>query len=163
MIKQGRYAVLLVVALVVNRAPQDAGDRHPRGGLLDPLRPRRKASTVSPLPASDYTVQSACAAPARRHVACLAEILVARTAAARARTHPLGMTMTHAILPGSAAEGADGLRPQDLRSAYFPGEVPDAPASEPQTIAIVDAYDDLQAESDLGVYDSEFRLPRMYG
>ena len=117
------------------------------------------AGAVSPLPASDYTVDSACAAPAPRHVACLAEILVARTAAARARTHPLGMTAAHAIVPGSAAEGADGLRPQDLRSAYFPGEEPDAPASEPQTIAIVDAYDDLGAESDLGVYDNEFHLP----
>jgi hypothetical protein len=89
----------------------------------------------------------------------LAEILVARTAAARARTHPLGMTRSHAIVPGSAAEGADGLRPQDLRSAYFPGEAPDAPASEPQTIAIVDAYDDLNAEADLRVYDEEFSLP----
>ncbi len=67
--------------------------------------------------------------------------------------------MTHAIVSASAAEGADGLRPQDLQSAYFPGEAPDAPASEPQTIAIVDAYDDLQAESDLGVYDGEFHLP----
>ena len=118
-----------------------------------------QASTVSPLPVSDYSTQPACAAPAPGHVACLAEILVARTAAARARTHPLGMTMTHAIVPDSAAEGAEGLRPQDLQSAYFPGEAPDAPASEPQTIAIVDAYDDLQAESDLGVYDSEFQLP----
>ena len=52
-----------------------------------------------------------------------------------------------------------GLRPQDLQSAYFPGEAPDAPASEPQTIAIVDAYDDLEAESDLAVYDNEFQLP----
>jgi Subtilase family len=116
-------------------------------------------STVSPLPASNYSTQSACAAPAPGHVACLAEILVARTAAARARTHPLGMTTTHAIVPGSAAEGADGLRPQDLQSAYFPGEAPDASASEPQTIAIVDAYDDLEAEYDLGVYDREFHLP----
>jgi hypothetical protein len=69
------------------------------------------------------------------------------------------MMMTHAIAPGSAAGGTEGLRPQDLQSAYFPGEAPDAPASEPQTIAIVDAYDDLEAESDLGVYDSEFHLP----
>ncbi len=67
--------------------------------------------------------------------------------------------MTHAIVHGSAAEGADGLRPQDLQSAYFPGEAPDAPASEPQTIAIVDAYDDLQAESDLSVYDERISPP----
>jgi subtilase family serine protease len=57
------------------------------------------------------------------------------------------------------AEGAYGLRPQDLRSAYFPGEAPDAPVSEPQTIALVDAYDDLDAEADLKTYDQEFGLP----
>jgi len=130
------------------------------GGLLAAGAARAGwASTMSPLPVSDYTVQSVCAAPAPRHVACLAEILLASTAVARAHTHPVGMMVSRAIVRGSAAEGADGLRPQDLQSAYFPGEAPDAPASEPQTIAIVDAYDDLQAESDLGVYDSEFQLP----
>ena len=117
------------------------------------------ASAVSPLPASDYTVQPACAAPAPRHVACLAEMLVARTAAARAHTHPVGMSVAHAITAGKASEGAEGLRPQDLRSAYFPGEAPDAPASEPQTIALVDAYNDPEAEADLRVYDKELSLP----
>ncbi len=117
------------------------------------------AGAVSPLPPSDYSTQPACAAPAPGHVACLAEILLPRTPAARARTHPLGMTTTHAIVHGSASEGADGLRPQDLRAAYFPGEEPDAPASEPQTLAIVDAYNDPEAETDLRVYDEEFHLP----
>jgi hypothetical protein len=51
------------------------------------------------------------------------------------------------------------LRPVDLQSAYFPGEAPEAPPSEPQTIALVDAYNDLNAEADLGVYANEFDLP----
>jgi len=118
-----------------------------------------QASTVSPLPASDYTVQSVCAAPAPGHAGCLAQLLIAETAAARARTHPLGITRSHAITAAKASEGAYGLRPQDLRSAYFPGEQPDAPASEPQTIALVDAYDDPNAEADLETYDQEFSLP----
>jgi Subtilase family len=118
-----------------------------------------QAGTVSPLPASNYTVQSVCAPPAPGHSGCLAQLLVARTAAARARTHPLGLTTARAIVAGRAAEGAYGLRPQDLRSAYFPGEAPDAPVSEPQTIALVDAYDDPNAEADLEVYDHEFSLP----
>jgi hypothetical protein len=50
------------------------------------------ASTVSPLPASDYTVRSVCSAPAPGHVSCLALELLPRTAAARARTHPLAIT-----------------------------------------------------------------------
>jgi len=61
--------------------------------------------------------------------------------------------------PRQRCGSTEGLRPQDLQSAYFPGEAPDAPASEPQTIAIVDAYDDLEAESDLGVYDSGISPP----
>lgn len=117
-----------------------------------------QASALSPLPRSDYGVQSVCGAPAPGHVACLALGLVPRTAAARARTHPLGMR-TNSISAGSAAQGADGLGPQQLRNAYFPGEEPRAPASQPQTIAIVDAYNDLGAEADLKVYDEEFALP----
>ncbi len=35
--------------------------------------------------------------------------------------------------------GGDGLGPNDFRSAYFPGERPDAPVGEPQTVALVDA------------------------
>jgi hypothetical protein len=114
---------------------------------------------VSPLPASDYSTQSACATPAPGHEACMAELLVPETPAARARTHPLGMTLAAPIKTADAAEGSDGLRPQDLRNAYFPGEAPDAPDSEPQTIAIVDAYNDPEAEADLRIYDEEFHLP----
>jgi hypothetical protein len=121
--------------------------------------PAVHASTVAPLPASDYTVQSVCAVPAPGHAGCLAQLLVARTAAARAHTHPLGVTRSQAIRAVKASEGVYGLRPQDLRSAYFPGEHPDAPASEPQTIALVDAYNDRNAEADLKVYDEEFGLP----
>jgi hypothetical protein len=117
-----------------------------------------RAGTVSPLPASDYAVQSACAAPAPGHAGCLAQLLEAETAAARAHTHPLGITSSHPIT-AKASEGAYGLRPQDLRNAYFPGEQPYAPASEPQTIALVDSYNDLEAEADLKVYDEEFNLP----
>ena len=51
------------------------------------------------------------------------------------------------------------LTPRNLQQAYFPDEAPDAPASEPQTIALVDAYNDLNAEADLNTYSSEFGLP----
>jgi hypothetical protein len=111
--------------------------------------------TVSPLPASDYSVRSVCAVPAPGHARCLALELVPRTAAARAHTHPLGMTRSAPIRAGRAAEGADGLRPQDVHSAY---QLP-AAVSSAQTIAVVDAYNDPTAESDLRVYDEEFGLP----
>jgi hypothetical protein len=110
---------------------------------------------VSPLPASDYAVRPVCAAPAPGQAGCLALDLVPSTAAARAHTHPLAMTRSQPILAAAAAEGAFGLRPQDLHSIY---QLPTT-APSTQTIAIVDAYADSTAEHDLGVYDQEFGLP----
>ncbi len=144
--------------------------------------PGADAQMVAPLPASDYTARPACRAPAPGHAGCLALELVGRTAEARAHTHPLGMTRARPSAstgvqpsagPGarpSAGTGARplestgpqsgvyGLRPSDLRAAYFPGEAPEAPAAAPQTIALVDAYNDPQAAADLALYDKEFRI-----
>ncbi len=53
------------------------------------------------------------------------------------------------------ASSPQGLNPADLRSAY---KLP-ATGGSGQTIAIVDAYDDPNAESDLAVYRSQFGLP----
>ena len=117
------------------------------------------ARAVSPLPRSDYGVRSVCGAPAHGYASCLALELLPKTAAARALTHPLGIRTDGAIVAGSPAQGAYGFGPQQLRNAYFPGEEPRAPASEPQTIAIVDAYNDLGAEAGLKVYDEAFSLP----
>jgi Subtilase family len=112
---------------------------------------------VAPLPASDYAVRHVCAAPAPGYAGCLALELVPKTAAARAHTHPLGITRSAPIVAAKASEGAFGLRPQDLRSIYaLPTTTTVAPT---QTIALVDAYNDLSAEADLKVYDKEFGLP----
>jgi hypothetical protein len=113
------------------------------------------ASTVSPLPASDYAVRSVCAASAPRQAQCLSQQLVPQTAAAQAHTHPLGMTQAAPLPARSPAAGDFGLRPQDLHSAY---QLP-ATGTATQTIAIVDAYNDPTAESDLGEYSQEFGLP----
>ena len=109
----------------------------------------------TPLPPSNYTAQPVCGQPTPGHASCLAVRLVPKTAAARAQTHPIGIRRRHAIRAGAPAEGADGLRPQDLHAAYnLPAEAPIS-----QTVAIVDSYNDPTAEADLGVYDSEFHLP----
>jgi subtilase family serine protease len=55
--------------------------------------------------------------------------------------------------PGSAPPG---YAPADLQSAY---NLPSTTAGSGQTVAIVDAYDDPNAESDLAVYRSQFGLP----
>jgi len=118
--------------------------------------PAGAAGAVSPLPASDYSVRSECAAPSPGFAACLSLQLQPRTTAARAHTHPLGMTSNAPIAAVKATEGVFGLRPEDLQSAYFPSSEPAAPAT--QTIALVDAYNDPNAEADLNVYDKEFKL-----
>ena len=113
------------------------------------------AGSVSPLPSSDYTVRAACARAARGRAGCLALQLVPRTAAARARRHPLGMTRSAPLTAPSPGAGAFGLRPQDLHTAY---DLPTS-ASSAQTVALVDAYNDPTAEADLKAYDEEFALP----
>ena len=113
------------------------------------------AGSVSPLPRSDYTVRAVCAAAARGRGGCLALQLVPRTAAARARRHPLGLVRSAPLTAPSPGAGAFGLRPQDLHAAYgLPTSVSGA-----QTVALVDAYNDPTAEADLKAYDEEFALP----
>jgi hypothetical protein len=49
-----------------------------------------------------------------------------------------------------------GFSPADLRSAYG---LPSESAGAGQTVAVVDAYNDPNAEGDLGVYRSEYGIP----
>jgi subtilase family serine protease len=56
-----------------------------------------------------------------------------------------------------ATSGPSGYGPADLQSAYGIGSQASS-AGGGQTIAIVDAYDDPKAESDLAVYRSQFGL-----
>jgi len=114
-------------------------------------------SAATPLPASDYTVRHVCAAPAPGYAGCLALELVPKTAAARTHTHPLGITRSQPIVAAKASEGAFGLRPEDLHSIY---QLPTTVAPT-QTIALVDAYNDLTAEADLNLYSKEFGLPEL--
>ena len=54
------------------------------------------------------------------------------------------------------AGGPVGFHPSDLQSAY---KLPSSTAGSGQTVALVDAYDDPNAESDLQVYRSMYGLP----
>src|SRR5712691_8847800 len=82
----------------------------------------------------------------------------------------------HAVCPGAVADSArchaqvvtdeistplatsapTGLGPADFASAY---KLSPSTGGSGQTIAIVDAYDDPSAESDLGVYSAQYGLP----
>ncbi|MGA8365587.1 MAG: S8 family serine peptidase [Solirubrobacteraceae bacterium] len=127
--------------------------------LIAPLCASAHATTVAPLPESDYAVRHVCPEPAPGRAGCLALELVPRTTAARAHTHPLGMTRARLLVEPSPAGGGFGLRPQDLHTAYG---LPN-PASSTQTIALVDAYNDPTARKDLEAYDKEFGLTECPG
>ncbi len=122
--------------------------------LLTVLAPAH-AAALTPLPASDYTSRAACPPASPGHATCLARQLVPVTSEARAHTHPLGLA--HAALSPAASPltGSYGLRPQDLHSAY---SLPTS-ATGTQTIALVDAFNDPNAEADLAAYDEQFSLP----
>ena len=70
-----------------------------------------------------------------------------------------GYARCHAVLRVNGvtpnASSPSGYNPPDLQAAY---NLPSAAAGTGQTVAIVDAYDDPNAESDLGVYRSQFGL-----
>ncbi|MEN3361219.1 MAG: hypothetical protein V7637_5201, partial [Mycobacteriales bacterium] len=67
-----------------------------------------------------------------------------------------GATPASMVNAAASALAVAGLGPADLQSAY---KLPSATAGSGQTIAIVDAFDDPNAESDLATYRSNFGLP----
>jgi hypothetical protein len=126
--------------------------------------PAASASTLPRLTQSDYAVRPACPPPKPGRASCLALGLEPKTASARARVHPLATrSFPHTGLAKASECATDYpsscLTPVELRSAYFPEDQPQASAGEPQTIALVDAYNDPSAEADLNVYAGEFGLP----
>jgi IPT/TIG domain/Divergent InlB B-repeat domain/Subtilase family len=122
--------------------------------LLSCLLPHVASAAYPPLPESAYSARPVCGQPGPGRLGCLAFTLSPRTAAAKARTHPLGVTLARPT-DGNAQTAAYGLRPQDLHDSY---ELP-LGSLTPQTVGIVDAYDDPTIEADLQVYDETFGLP----
>src|ERR687887_244969 len=69
---------------------------------------------------------------------------------------PIGHARCFSLVKGNAASGPSGYGPADLQSAY---KLPSSTAGSGQTVAIVDAFDDPTAESDLAQYRSFYGLP----
>jgi subtilase family serine protease len=76
---------------------------------------------------------------------------------------PVGYVHCHALVATdahgnpAASQSPTGLAPATIKSAY--GFSTSSTAGAAQTVAIVDAYDDPSAESDLAVFSSRFSLP----
>ncbi len=106
--------------------------------------------------AAGDSVRAACSSPAPGHAACMALQLVPTASSTAAPHKATGERAAPAGAPaGTPTPGLTGVTPEQLHKAY---ELP-AQAAEPQTIAIVDAYDDPNAEADLAVFDQQYSLP----
>jgi hypothetical protein len=100
------------------------------------------AARTAPAKGSDSLpagVQAACAAPAAPGQAACAALTLSGTSGG---SGPLATTPA-------------GFGPSDLQAAYG---LQSASAGTRQTVAVVDAYDDPNAESDLGIYRSQYGL-----
>jgi len=117
------------------------GGRAPDAAAIGPLS--QKPSRSEP-----YV---ACPRPRRRHAACQSIVV---PAAAKL------LAPSASALPATGGVNGSGLTPAELQSAYA---LPSATAGAGQTVAVVDAFDDPTAESDLAKYRSEYGLPPCSG
>ncbi|GAA4998565.1 S53 family peptidase [Streptomyces siamensis] len=107
--------------------------------------PLGQAAQATASPPQGVTVAHACAAPTKKgEMACNALQVTAGTPKS-----------AHAESDLSAAAAPSGYGPASLQAAY---NLPSASGGSGQTVAIVDAYDDPNAESDLAVYRSQYGL-----
>jgi hypothetical protein len=135
------------------------------GAILVLGQPAVAAANTAPLPESSYTTRAACSTPAPGRASCMAlELEPAGVSALTGTTPASGVRTDLKTVSECQAEFPSGcLTPLNLQSAYFPGETPDlAVSASPQTIALVDAYNDPKAEADLNTYSKAFSLPAVH-
>jgi hypothetical protein len=106
---------------------------------------------------SELSTRTACATPRPGYARCASEQLIYKASGDPVRTISTGSaggaspTVTPAFTPA-------GYGPSELQSAYGLTSLAAAQGAG-ETIAVVDAYDDPKAASDLAVYRSHYGLP----
>jgi subtilase family serine protease len=105
------------------------------------------ASAASPAAASPASFAHACGNASPGFARCFA---IQRLGGSGVQAQAVAPNVTSCSNPSS------GYTPCDLQSAY---NVVNSTGGSGQTVAIVDAFNDPNAESDLGVYRSQFGLP----
>jgi hypothetical protein len=142
--RPGRAAVLAVTSAALAAA----GLTFAGGASAQPVR--AAAGHAVPAHAGRADFRRACPVTTRRNqMACM---VLVDTSAGSAAT---AATAARAASPDAAPVG-DGYGPSSLQSAY---KLPSATAGAGQTVAIVDAYDDPDAASDLAAYRTAWGLP----
>lgn len=109
-----------------------------RAALMTAILVTGIAGVSPPAAGAAAAYQPLCAQAAPTMAQCQGELLTSASGATFATSTPSGHT------------------PADLQSAY---RLPSSTNGAGQTVAIVDAYDDPNAEADLAVYRSKFGLP----
>ena len=132
------FALLILFGFAVSLLPSSA---------QEPSKLASAATSVTKLPVGPAISERVCVLPTPGYLQCTA---------LRLKQRPPGMApASGAADPNSAPSG---FGPADLLSAYNLNSA-SALNGAGVTIAIVDAQDDPNAESDLGVYRSTFGLP----
>ena len=107
--------------------------------------------SLTPSKTEPYAV---CGRPTPGHAACLAILVPSSLGPVLPERAAPGEPAT--VSPSFSGSGVGGgYAPADLRSAY---DLPSESAGSGQTVAIVDAYDDPNAESDLATYRSRYGI-----
>ena len=107
-------------------------------------------SSAAPAAVNHVTIQRLCSTPAKPGVmACYA---LRQVSPVEPKALAAGTLAADAVSPDATPSG---YGPSDLRSAYNLTATGDSS----ETVAIVDAYDDPNAESDLATYRSQYGLP----
>lgn len=107
------------------------------------------STAASPDGVNYYTVQAQCQRPTKGHAQCFA---MKRLKVAKGTRGARPLTAE----PGYATGPAGGYTPGDLATAYGVN----SSAATAQTVAIVDAYDDPNALSDLNTFNGHYGLPK---
>jgi hypothetical protein len=123
--------VVLLCALAATLASAVAGSASGDASMPPPVRDHGRG----------HWYERACLAPASRDAACGAQVVSSDSGVPLATSSP----------PVGA------LGPADFHTAYALPTT--APAGTLPTVAIVDAFDDPNIESDLAVYDAQYGLP----
>jgi hypothetical protein len=119
------------------------------------------ASTATASTATAGTAASARPAPSFRRACALAStpgtaacLAIINLSAPQQSSAAMRSSLT--ARPAATAPTTDGFGPSSLQSAY---KLPSSTAGSGQTVAVVDAFNDPDAASDLATYRSDFGLP----
>ena len=137
-----RFLFLFVLALLVLGTAPKAVLAQPAVGPAAPL-------SATPSSTQPY---EACPAPAPGEAACQAVV--------EPSTAKIDVFSPASASPATGGISGSGIDPAELQAAY---KLPSNSTGSGQTVAIVDAYDDPTAESDLATYRSAYGLPGCTG